>query len=740
MLVLGGALGCYADPFDSLRLKWRGQLAGGEHIDDSIPEVRDQLATIEERARRAWRTMEKSPDSPGLWSDLASPTSSSQISAAWSRLRLMAIGWATPGQKMYGDAGLLAATRQGMSWMEQHRYNARVAQEYANWWDWQIGSPLALDDLLVLLYDQLTPDEIAKYAAAIDRFVPDPRVIRGSLSTGANRVWKCQGAALRAIVVKDAAKLQIASDGLIPVFQYVTSGDGFYEDGSFIQHSRHPYTGGYGNALLSDVANMLYLLGGSPWDVRDPSRKNIYRWVFEAFQPLLYRGAMMDMVRGREVSRSGSTDHAIGHNIAASILRVSQFAPPDDAQRMRSMVKEYLLSDSALRWSSGVSLEQIMAMHALLADKGTPRRGDWRGSWIFGGMDRVAHERAEWAFGIAMHSSRIYNFESINSENLHSWHTGDGMAYLYTQDLTQFSDGFWPTVDPQRLPGTTVAAGSTEQANHLNRSPIAGGASMDGYSSAMMMLDNGALEAKKSWFLLDDGVVAMGSGIRSQGDAPLETIVENRNVRNGSAFAAPGDGKWAYLENAAGYYFPDGAGWKTEDVERRGAWSDITNTGSSNPLSRRYRTIWFDHGSKPTGASYAYALLPARTREQVQAFAAAPAFRVVENSENAHAIAVPAAGIRAVNLWKDASLKSNGVGCDKIASVLIVERDGVLELGVADPTQLNTGAIHLTLDRTASGVIEKDASTTVDELSPSIRITVNVKDARGGTRKVRLRR
>lgn len=75
-LLVGGALGCHADPFDSLRLKWRSQLAGGEHIDGSIPEVRDQLATIEEQARRAWGTMEKSSDSPGLWSDLASPTSS----------------------------------------------------------------------------------------------------------------------------------------------------------------------------------------------------------------------------------------------------------------------------------------------------------------------------------------------------------------------------------------------------------------------------------------------------------------------------------------------------------------------------------------------------------------------------------------------------------------------------------------------------------------------------------------
>jgi hypothetical protein len=30
------------------------------------------------------------------------------------------------------------------------------------------------------------------------------------------------------------------------------------------------------------------------------------------------------------------------------------------------------------------------------------------------------------------------------------------MTYIYSTDLAQFSDDFWPTVDPYRLPGTTV--------------------------------------------------------------------------------------------------------------------------------------------------------------------------------------------------------------------------------------------------------------------------------------------
>ena len=140
---------------------------------------------------------------------------------------------------------------------------------------------------------------------------------------------------------------------------------------------------------------------------------------------------------------------------------------------MQSMVKEWVVSDTSRNWTAGMPLDQVMPLSRLLADSAIPPRGELLGSWIFAGMDRVVHLRAGWGFGIAMHSSRIYNFESINNENLRGWHSGDGMTYLYDSDLTQFSNSFWPTVDPQRLPGTTVLAGSTPRPNQLGGSPVA---------------------------------------------------------------------------------------------------------------------------------------------------------------------------------------------------------------------------------------------------------------------------
>src|SRR5271169_4213153 len=71
-------------------------------------------------------------------------------------------------------------------------------------------------------------------------------------------------------------------------------------------------------------------------------------------------------------------------------------------------------------------------------------------------MDRVVHLAPGFGLGLSMSSSRVLTYESIHGENVNGWHTGEGMLYLYNPDLTQFDDDFWPTVDPHRLPGTTI--------------------------------------------------------------------------------------------------------------------------------------------------------------------------------------------------------------------------------------------------------------------------------------------
>ena len=189
-------------------------------------------------------------------------------------------------------------------------------------------------------------------------------------------------------------------------------------------HTNKAYTGAYGVILLNAVADMITLLEGSPWQYPQAQKACVYRWVFNSFEPVIYGGEMMDMVRGRTISRPNETGRMSGMRAVAALRQIARFAPPDTAEALNRFA-----ASPRLAW----------------------------GQFPFAGMDRVVALRGTFGFGISMSSARIANYESINGENLRGWFTGDGRQYLYLRGVGHPVAGdFWPTVDPYHLPGTTV--------------------------------------------------------------------------------------------------------------------------------------------------------------------------------------------------------------------------------------------------------------------------------------------
>lgn len=76
-----------------------------------------------------------------------------------------------------------------------------------------------------------------------------------------------------------------------------------------------------------------------------------------------------------------------------------------------------------------------------------------------------------------------FRFEYGNGENIKGWFTGVGMTTLYNNDLKQYSDNYWATVNMYRLPGTTTdGSGSgtpVDWKNYANPNTWVGGSSVD---------------------------------------------------------------------------------------------------------------------------------------------------------------------------------------------------------------------------------------------------------------------
>ncbi|MDA3926171.1 MAG: Ig-like domain-containing protein [Kiritimatiellae bacterium] len=647
--LLVGSPVVFADEFDDLRLKWKTMTTGSGY-DTNDPDVQSRLISINNSANYYWSTLDTSSARTYLWDDAASTTISAHLTTSYSRLRSMTLAYATTGCSLEGNSTLLTNITSALDWMNLNRYNTVIAQ-YDNWWDWEIGVPRPLTDIAVLLYDQLTSTQRSNYMNAVNFHTPVPDM------TQANLIWKARIVGVRGCVVKDVSKIAQSRDAFSSVFPYVTSNDGFYRDGSFLQHTWHPYTAGYGKVSLTEMTPMLMWLTGSTWEVTDPTKSNLFEWVYNSYEPIIYKGAAWDLVRGREPSRSNASPQGTGHSIMQSILRISQFAPPADKARMRSMVKYWAQSDTVRSFLGTVPLTLLEEATSLMEDASVEPRGELVGHYQLGEMDRAIHLQPGYGFGLSMHSDRIANFESINGENMRGWHTGDGMTILYNADLNHYGDAYWPTVDAYRLPGTTIdtmeltpPTNSTRANGQNMRSSMSwvGGAELGDIGCAGMQLDawNATLTAKKSWFMFENEIVCLGAGITSSDSRTIETIIENRKLNTSSGsntFTTDGTVKsstlgwsetlynvsWAHLAgnvagaSAIGYYFPRGASFQALREARTGSWYDININYSESLITRNYLTLWYDHGSNPVDMTYAYVLLPNHT---VALFPTADAF------------------------------------------------------------------------------------------------------------------
>jgi hyaluronate lyase len=670
----------------------------------------------------------------------------------------MALAYNSSGTKWYHDQSLRDDVLLGLQWLHSNCYNENTRVPTTggtnNWWDYRIGSPEKLNDIIFLMYQDILPERRNAYVNTIQHSTPDV----GSYTAG-NLVWICKVIALSSILSHDPQKLDYAIRALKPLFDYVNVGDGFYTDGSFVQHTRHPYTGGYGVSLLSSLAELMYLFPTISADM--PSAAHLYSWVHDSYEPLIYNGGMMSTVMGRGIARSASTEHSKTRELLEGLILLAQQAPESEAKYLNSLIKAYI---GATRRGIGFSTITLTRMAKAIVDSKAAVRKNYIIYRQFANMDRAVQQTDHYAFAISMHSARIYNFESINQENLKGWHLSDGMTYLYNADQTQYEDDFWCTVDYQHLAGTTTEESSTALTNKTSNKTWVGGAGLfDRYGLSGMDLAPFAttLAAKKSWFMLDNQIVCLGAGITNNDNKMVLTTIDQRKLRDGNDNTFIVDGAimpslfdlpqktgihWAHLSGNVkdadlGYYFPDGIDLHMRRQPQSGRWSDVRTADNGAMNTGNYLTLWKDQGNhaednKGPENKYAYVLLPGYTADQVKKYATNPPIEILSNTAIVQAVRDAKTGLTGANFWKDTitAVFVNGspyLTCDKKAAVMFSEKAESMTMAVSDPTMLNEGLINIEVNRPFVGLAAPTERIVVTQLKPTLKFSVNVKDLKG---------
>lgn len=110
--------------------------------------------------------------------------------------------------------------------------------------------------------EYFSDEEIKKYTDVIEKFVPDPEHFRKTTDNpfkalGGNLVDMGRVKVIAGLLRKDDQEISSTIRSIEQVFKLVEQGEGFYQDGSYIDHTNVAYTGAYGNVLIDGLSQLL---------------------------------------------------------------------------------------------------------------------------------------------------------------------------------------------------------------------------------------------------------------------------------------------------------------------------------------------------------------------------------------------------------------------------------------------------------------------------------------------------
>ncbi|HCW7634546.1 TPA: polysaccharide lyase 8 family protein [Staphylococcus aureus] len=647
--------------YEKLRNTWLDVNYGYDKYDENNPDMKKKFDATEKEAEKLLKEMKTESDRKYLWENSKDlDTKSADMTRTYRNIEKIAEAMKHKDTKLKTDENK-KKVKDALDWLHENAYgkepdkkvkelteNFKITdsskKKALNWWDYEIGTPRALTNTLILLNGDISSDEKKKYTAPIKTFAPDSDKILSSVgkpeqAKGGNLVDISKVKLLESIIEEDKDMMKNSIDSFNKVFTYVQDSatdkerNGFYKDGSYIDHKDVPYTGAYGVVLLEGISQMMPMIKETPFNDKTQNNTTLKSWIDDGFLPLIYKGEMMDLSRGRAISRENETIHSASATVMKSLLRLSDAMDESTKAKYKQIVKTSVKSDSRYKQNDYLSsYSDISKMKSLIEDSTISTNGLTQQLKIYNDMDRVTYHNKEldFAFGLSMTSKNVARYESINGENLKGWHTGAGMSYLYNSDVKHYRDNFWATADMTRLPGTTTL-NDMPSTNTKNDNSFVGGTKFDEqHASIGMDFENQdkTLTAKKSYFILNDKIVFLGTGIKSTGSSenPITTI-ENRkaneyklykdDIENTTSNDNTQETHSVFLESSdtkknIGYHFLDKPKISVKKETHIGKWKDINNSQSNTQKNDDYYEVTQTHNT--SDSKYAYVLYPGLTK------------------------------------------------------------------------------------------------------------------------------
>lgn len=700
----------------------------------------------------------------GLANSSSGAVASGRLTSTFRVLCTISLATAAPGAPWFGDIAKQDQVIQALRWVVENYYSVQgnpytgEGETYGDWWDWEIGSPNEITRAVAHLYDRIMvvdPGLISLCVAAMDsHLVFEPR-----FHSGANRADMTLNYLVQGAMLADDARVAEGLGAFLTVTEVVNPAapvdgitDGFYPDGSFIQHGDVPYTGAYGKNLLTRLTQLVAVMAGTSYDAVAGLPAIAFGWVDQSFSPIIFEGHLLELVKGRIAARMkvGYEDATI---LAESLSQLCANLPPSEAAALGSFIKHMVLeAEVGVDVADFVSPLAIATFDQLMSGQSVIPGDPFfaTGHRPFNSMERTVHGRPGFRFAIARSSSRVAKYEILSGANPRPWFQGEGAYYLYLagQDQARTYGGeYLHVVHPTKLAGITAQVG--EERQQSGNSPLgtndhSGGVDVGGYGSASQRLGHEFNltylnpEGVKSWFMFDDEIVVLGADITEPAGRELQTSVDTRMGPAGSnpqiswidVSGNPGFGpvstaslrqaRWHDPDSGAavGYVFLDGNEISIE--------SGLV-TASGPAMTRMVSNLFYRHpGSVPS--SHAYVIVPNADEAGLSGYQD-DRLSILANSAAIQGVTHTSLGVTMVNFFTEGAVAS--LASDGPAGIVIVSnQDGTARVGISDPTFLRPSSV-VRLNEPGLQLVHGDPGVHVVTSSDGVEITVDTEDAMG---------
>lgn len=484
-----------------------------------------------------------------------------------------------------------------------------------NWYYNQIGVPRTLGVAFILFEEHLTADE-RKQAVGL---MKDSRFGM----TGQNKVWLAGNVMMRALLENDQALVQQARDTIVSEIR-TGQKEGIKDDWSFHQHGPQQQFGNYGLAYISSMSLFSGLFAGTSMAFSDEQLGIIGSLLDKGYQWVIWKGNMDVSALGRQLFRSAPEHKALGAAFAAVELGGGK-------NRFCNEVAERMTRNCF-----------------------SPKKNTLVGHKHFWQSDYTLMRQPSWMVSLKMASTRVLGTESMNGDNKKGYYLADGALFVYGSGREYLN--IFPVWDWRKVPGvTTYASDAAVPALKKsyypgNGSDFVGGISDGKQGLSVMELKRDGLTVRKYCLFTPEALVVLGSGIQSDSLLPVTTSIEQcwaadeaevwtdgtwKKLPTRQTFAGQG---LRLLHGQKGYIIPEGQ-CVAEVEERSGRWNDIMQIYREQTEEGKVFSLYMNHGTRPSGASYQYYILPQANRKAVERFSTDD-FKVMANAEKMQVVHV----------------------------------------------------------------------------------------------------